>query len=650
MTISARLWGTLAVVAFLAGSLALQGATPARAATSWTWSMSNIHGGGTAQVIVTDPANPGFATVGGDSWGVYNTTSAGNDWAPATKGLGIAGQNDPEPGDFFFMGLAYSKKVPGRVYALTGKLANPGVGNFGYVEGDSYAVVSRAINGGESTTSCGDRTQRPRCTGNRVLVDYDAASGVEYIYVATGDGGGVVRSTDGGRTFTAIGLVGMNSAITGMALDPADSSVLYVGTRANNAYKLTGIRQTATTTHLTGAPARIEEMAAIGGSVYAAAYTSGVYKVSNGGATWTRLSVSGLTGTMQWAAIGGAGNTIYAGGATNEAGKSIAKSTDGGATWTWVPGDRSKVGIVPWGTSDPWWLATAFPRVKLGCYDGGCTYESTSIAVDQFNPDVVYSAGRSGVWKSEDGGATWRPSVNHLAGTMHGNLAVGAGGTVDVDDVDWNRITTNDHFDTVAQSATSVSYGTASLSLTQGGHTYKVNLTVPRSITMDGVDIADEYFRAAVVRPRDIGVSADGQYIYIAQDGGGVVVGHAGTPTTTTSTSTSSTTTSSTTTTTTAPSPVLTTDTFSGTLSNKGSKTYGVTANAAGSGSYTLTWSSRRFSVLVYDPNGKLVSQVLNKTSPIKGTFPATTAGRYKVTVRYESAPSRSYSLKVTHP
>lgn len=639
----------VALVAFLAPAMDVS-----HAATPWTWSMSNIHGGGTAQVIVTDPATAGFATVGGDSWGVYNTTTSGNDWLPATKGLGVAGADDPVQGDFFYMGLAYSKKFPGRVYALTGKLENPGAGNFGYVSGNSYTILTRSINGGESTTSCGNRSERPRCTGNRVIADYDPSTGVEYLFVGTGDGGGVARSTDDGRSWTKIGLTNVTSAITGMALDPADRGTLYVGTRADNAYKLTGIRGATSVTHLTAAPARVEEMASIGSSVYAAASTSGVYKVTNGGSTWTRLSVSGMTSTMQWAAIGGSGTTVYAGGASNDAGKSIAKSTDGGSTWAWVPSDKTKISTVPWGTSDPWWLASAFPRVKLGCYDGGCTYESTSIAVDQFNPNIVYSAGRSGVWKSEDGGANWRPAVNHLAGTMHTNLEVGSGGVVDVDDVDWIRQTTSDNFDTVAQRATTMNFGTASLSVTQGGHTVKVNLTVPRTVTVDGVDATDEYFRAAVVRPRDVGVSSDGRFIYIAQFGGGVVVGRAGaTPTTTSSTTTSSstTTTSPTTTTTTAPAPALVTDTFSGTLSNRGSKTYTFTVKAAGTGTYSLAWTKgRHFSVLVYDPNGKLLAQSLDQASPNKGSFRAAGAGKYSVVVRYESSPSRSYTLKVTHP
>ena len=170
-----RARGTLLLFVLLVSSLLLQtSGGSARAATSWTWSMSNIHGGGTVQVIAADPSNPGFATAGGDSWGVYNTVTAGNDWLPATKGLGVVGHAEVVAGDFFFMGMAYSKKVPGRLYALTGKLDQPGVGNFGYVEGDSYTVVSRAINGAESTSTCGVRQERPRCTGDRVVVDYDA--------------------------------------------------------------------------------------------------------------------------------------------------------------------------------------------------------------------------------------------------------------------------------------------------------------------------------------------------------------------------------------------------------------------------------------------------------------------------------------------
>src|SRR5437764_6744625 len=144
-----------AVLLFVASTILFTPARRAGATTSWTWSMSNVHGGGTAQTVVTDPVNPGFATVGGDSWGIYNTITAGDDWLPAMKGFGIVGQSDVASGDFFFMGTAYSRKFPGRVYALTGRLESPGSGGFGYLSGDSYTVLTRNIHGGESPTTRG---------------------------------------------------------------------------------------------------------------------------------------------------------------------------------------------------------------------------------------------------------------------------------------------------------------------------------------------------------------------------------------------------------------------------------------------------------------------------------------------------------------
>lgn len=51
-------------------------------------------------------------------------------------------------------------------------------------------------------------------------------------------------------------------------------------------------------------------------------------------------------------------------------------------------------------------------------------------------------------------------------------------------------------------------------------------MSVARDFTLDGVSIADDYFRGACVKATDIDVSDDGRYIYIAQFGGGVLVGH----------------------------------------------------------------------------------------------------------------------------
>jgi hypothetical protein len=518
---------TTAAIAALAGVVARPAGSAAADDPAWSWRRGAIHGGGFAQVISTDPFHAGGAAVGGDSWGIYTTATAGDDWQPAMRGLGITGTNDVAAGDLFVMGMAYSRKFPGRVYVLTGRLEGAAAGNFGYVEGDHYTVLSRKIRGGESKATCGSRDDRPRCTGNRVLVDLDPASGIEYLYVATGNGGGVQRSSDGGVTWAPVGLVHTTAGITGMTLDPTDVNTLYVGTNKSKAYKLTGIRTAApVTAQLTAAPLRIEEMASVGTGVYAAASTSGVFRVSNGGKTWTKLGGSFFPSTFKLAAIGGAGNTLYAGGVKPTRGKSLAKSTNGGTSWSWVPTTESGIDPTPWGTTGAWWLYTYRPQIALGCFAATtCTFESASIAVDRFDPNVVYTAGRSGVWKSEDGGSTWRPAVNLLGGTMHDNIAVATDGSVSVDDEDWIGETTTDDFVTVRQAAPP-DLGAASLSLVTGDHDYEVVLSVPRDITVDGTSVADDLYRAAAIRPTDLDVSADGNTIYVALEGGGVLVGH----------------------------------------------------------------------------------------------------------------------------
>ena len=462
------------------------------------------------QVIATDPFNAGYATLGGDSWGIYRTVSAGNDWRPATR------NNPAQQGDFHFIGVAYSRKFPGRLYALTGQVGSPN-GAFWAITGDESNLITRSVQGGENGL---DRSDRPRPSGNRVLVDYDVSTGTEYIYAATGNGGGVKRSSNQGASWTVVGAT--NIVITGMAFEPGNTDVIYVGSRSG-AYRLANVRATGTTTKLNAAPARVEEVASFGGNLYAVAHTSGVYRVTSSGQTWTKLGAGFFSTSAEWAAVGGAGSTVYVGCANPDQGKSIAKSTDNGNTWQWVTNDPSKISIQIWGRTDQWWLAQAVSRIIIG----NNTYEAAQIAVDQFNPQIVYVAGRSGCWKSENGGDTWRPAVNHLGGTMHTNIAAGPGGKVGSAVLDWDHITSDDHYYTARQSG-AASYGAVTLDLTKGGVRYQVTQTIPRDFLRNGTSIADDYFRTACVRAEDIDVSDDGNYIYVAQFGGGVLVAHRG--------------------------------------------------------------------------------------------------------------------------
>ena len=484
--------------------------TPVPPATGWSWEMSGIIGGGLGQVIAADPFRPGFATLGGDSWGVYNTSTRGDMWFAATKGLTV---DDIGAGLFNFEALAYSRKFPGTVYGLTGRVAVP-AGGFVAVSGNSTRVLTTSVSGGYSGLS---RSDHPRPSGHRILVDLDPASGLEYLYIGAGDGGGVQRSTDGGRTFQKIALGGPTEVITGMAFDPVDTTTLYVATH-NGTFRVTNLRGTAASTALPGAPTRVEELAVVGGALFAAANTSGVFRVTDRGSTWTALGSGFFPATSEWAAVGGAGQVVYVGCSNPDLGKSLAKSVNGGDTWSWVS-MPSNVSTIPWGRTEPWWLAQAFDRIVMG----NNTFEVTDIAVDAFDSNIVYLSSRSGAWKSENGGLLWRPAVNGVGGTMHSHIKV-TGNTVETDDTDWTSETSTDGFHTASRAATFSGDSTLTLDHTKNGHRYQVTSTFPRDFLVDGVSIADEFFRATCIRATDVDVSDDGTTVYVAQFGGGVIV------------------------------------------------------------------------------------------------------------------------------
>jgi hypothetical protein len=127
--------------------------------------------------------------------------------------------------------------------------------------------------------------------------------------------------------------------------------------------------------------------------IYLATAGGGVWKTANAGASWIPLTDSQPTLFMGAMAIAPSdSNVIYAGTgeATNSGlsfyGRGMLKSSDAGATW-------SLVGNLP-------------DRRTI-----------SAVVVDPLDPDTVYAAvasggvngigGNTGIWKSENGGATW---------------------------------------------------------------------------------------------------------------------------------------------------------------------------------------------------------------------------------------------------
>src|SRR5438445_383643 len=124
-----------------------------------------------------------------------------------------------------------------------------------------------------------------RSTGNLIAVD--AVHG--NLYAASYDQG-VLRSVDDGATWTSLGLAGVR--LRGLALDPADPEVLYVGTLGQGVYTTTSATGAGSLVALAGSPANAEEVAVAGGTVFVAGGAAGVFASSDGGQTWAQSGSS----------------------------------------------------------------------------------------------------------------------------------------------------------------------------------------------------------------------------------------------------------------------------------------------------------------------------------------------------------------------
>jgi hypothetical protein len=139
--------------------------------------------------------------------------------------------------------------------------------------------------------------------------------------------------------------------------------------------------------------------------IYLATAGGGVWKTANAGASWIPLTDSQPTLFMGAMAIAPSdSNVIYAGTgeATNSGlsfyGRGMLKSSDAGATW-------SLVGNLP-------------DRRTI-----------SAVVVDPLDPDTVYAAvasggvngigGNTGIWKSENGGATWINTTASISTTAY---------------------------------------------------------------------------------------------------------------------------------------------------------------------------------------------------------------------------------------
>ena len=340
----------------------------------------------------------------------------------------------------------------GRVLAVTGVPGDPYTFYFGSVAGG----VWRSTNGGLSWHPLFDK-EAVSSIGAIAVAD----SNHNVIYVGTGEacirgnisyGNGVYKSTDGGKTWTNIGLKDTQH-IGAIIIHPRNPDIALVAA-LGHAYGPNAERGVFRTTDggktwekvlykddKTGAIdvvfdpnnpnvlfAALYEVQRTPWSLSSGGPGSGLYRSVDGGATWKRLEGHGLPGGIMGrigVSVSGAdSNRVYALIEAKDA-SGLYRSDDGGDSWTKVNDDQ-RITQRAWYFShifaDPKSVDTVY-MLNTGLFrssDGGRTLtllpaphgDHHGLWIDPTNPQRMINGNDGGADVSVDGGKSWTTQYN----------------------------------------------------------------------------------------------------------------------------------------------------------------------------------------------------------------------------------------------
>jgi photosystem II stability/assembly factor-like uncharacterized protein len=261
------------------------------------------------------------------------------------------------------------------------------------------------------------------------------------VYVGTNSysgGDGVYKSSDGGATWVSASQGELGTLmVSSLAIDPTDPHTVYAGTYdlgggEGGVFKTSngGASWVRLTTLVTVAALAIDPLRST--RVYAATTGSGVFKTTDGGATWRAVNQGLGDPLMNALAIDPSKTgTIYAG-----AQDGVFKTLRGGATWKAVTAiefgglilalvaDPSAPGTVYAGTASEGVRKTTDGGRTWGWASSGLGSASVpSLAMDPSDPLTIYAAANAGAFKTGDGGSTWE-SINNGLTTSIMSIAV----------------------------------------------------------------------------------------------------------------------------------------------------------------------------------------------------------------------------------
>jgi photosystem II stability/assembly factor-like uncharacterized protein len=242
--------------------------------------------------------------------------------------------------------------------------------------GTADGVLYRSEDGGRRWTRMEPGFPMRGQSLDDIVVDPQGGLYVGYWTVATNDGGGVARSTDGGKTFTLLpGIKGQT--VRALAVAPSAPSVLVAGT------------------------------------------LTGVFRTGDGGKTWRRISPEGHVDLKNVGSVAfdpGHADTIYAG-----TWHLPWKTKDGGRTWYPISKGMIDDSDVMTLTIDRKRPPVVYATACSGIYrstDAAAKWtkvrgipsssrRTRAFAQSPDDADLLLAGTTEGLWLSRDGGASW---------------------------------------------------------------------------------------------------------------------------------------------------------------------------------------------------------------------------------------------------
>ncbi len=349
--------------------------------------------GNRTAAVVSVPGDPLVYYIGASSGGIWKSTDAGENWEPifdeqAAQSMGA---------------LAIAPSDPNVIWAGTGEAfvrSNISIGN----------GVYKSTDAGKTWKHMGlDMTGRI----GRIAIDF---RNPDIVFVAAmghcygpQKERGVFRTRDGGKTWEQVLFVDENTGCSEIAMDPNNSRILFAGMW----------------------PLIIRTWGRESGGP-----NGGIWKSTDGGDTWRRLSGNGLPdppiGKVGLAVAPSNSKIVYALVETGSPNRGVLwRSSDGGETWTLVSYNRllnerphyaSRLMVNPADENEVYFAANSMSRTL----DGGYTSEVVpwsgdchDMWADPKNPERMMISDDGGAIITLNRGKTWKRIILPIAQMYH---------------------------------------------------------------------------------------------------------------------------------------------------------------------------------------------------------------------------------------